>query len=134
MNSSASMTTSTISPIHGRCAPTEETRSTVFAVRPPTSALPEAGSMPRSCFTTSWERCVWLLPSQVARSSVVSPARSTGRTATTPSTALTRSTYAATSAGEVPDSRRLALDRSAPKSWLSLSAATWAGASGGSTR
>ena len=37
----------------------------------------------------SWERSVWLLPSQTARSSVASPSAATGWTATIPSTAST---------------------------------------------
>ena len=134
MNSSTSITPTTIRPIHGRWAATESIRSTVSAVRPPTSAVPLSGSTSRRSRTMSCERSVWLLPSQTARSSVVSPSAATGWTATIPSTASTSAVYAATSASAVPCSSRLAVDCSVPKSVVSLSAATWAGASSGSTR
>ena len=85
-------------------------------------------------FTTSWDSGVWLLPLHVARSSVTSPSWAIGRTSVTPSTSATASEYDATASWSAVSTVMLADERSSPKSSLSVTAAAWAGLSGGSTR
>jgi hypothetical protein len=63
----------------------------------------------------------------------VSPSLATGCTPVTPSTAATCSAYAVTSASDAPRTSSWAVEVSGPKS-DSFSAATWDGASEGSTR
>src|SRR5680860_366717 len=134
-NRRISITPTTMRPIHGRWSPTDPSRSTLSAVSPPTRAFASpGGTTSRRSRTRSWEKPDWLLPSQNTRNSDVEPDRSTGCTSTTPSRAVTSSTYDVASRRSASVSMMFAVDVSGPKSVFSLSAATCAEASCGSTR
>lgn len=69
-NSMTSITPATSSPIHGRCAPTESTRSTVAALAPVTyAAASPPGVTSRIARATSWDAGDWASPIQWAVSS-----------------------------------------------------------------